>query len=110
MAAVRVRFAGMAGQTFMVTEELWLHDGPGGWHFITLPPDVTDDIRAGVGGAPRPFGAVAAQLTIARTTWSTSLFADTRRQAYLLPVKADVRRAERLEDGDRVTVTISLGS
>jgi hypothetical protein len=32
--------------------------------------------------------------------WSTSLVTDTRSASYLLPVKAEVRRRERIEDGD----------
>ena len=54
----------------------------------------------------RPFGSLPVRAAIGRTSWSTSLFADTRTASYLLPVKADVRRREGIGDGDAVTVEL----
>jgi hypothetical protein len=36
------------------------------------------------------------------------VFPDTSRQAYVLPVKAAVRRSEAIDDGDVVAVTLTL--
>ncbi|MCY7364762.1 MAG: DUF1905 domain-containing protein [Frankiaceae bacterium] len=47
-------------------------------------------------------------VTVGGTTWSTSIFPDTKRGAYLLPVKKDVRRREGLEVGDRLSVALEL--
>jgi hypothetical protein len=91
---------------YTITAELWLHPGQAGWHFVTLPPDVADDVRAR--SRTRPFGTVRATVTLGATTWSTSLFADTARASYLLPIKADLRRRERIGDGDTVTLTLTL--
>ena len=87
--------------------ELWLWDGEAAWHFLTLPGDVSDDIRAQAGLA-RGFGAVRVRVTVGSSTWSTSVFPDSRRGAYLLPVKKEVRRKEDLELGDRVRVQLEL--
>ena len=86
--------------------ELWLWDGDAAWHFVTLPGEVSDDVRAH--GAPQGFGSVRVRVTVGGTTWSTSVFPDTRRGAYLLPVKKDVRRREGLELGDTVAVQLEL--
>jgi hypothetical protein len=43
---------------------------------------------------------------IGATKWTTSLYPKDGR--YIVPVKADVRRAERLEVGDQVTVRLSV--
>ena len=43
------------------------------------------------------------------TSWETSLFADQKRGAFLLPVKADVRRKEKIAPGDIIEVSISFG-
>ena len=43
--------------------------------------------------------------TLGGTSWQTKLFGDTKRDSYLLPLKADVRRRERVEawaQGSRV--------
>jgi hypothetical protein len=87
--------------------ELWLYDGDAAWHFVTLPPDVADEIEANA-TSRAGFGSVPVRVTIGATTWSTSLFPDSKAQSYVLPVKKDVRRREGLTAGDPVTVHLSL--
>jgi Domain of unknown function (DUF1905) len=93
---------------FEFDAELWLYDGDAAWHFITVPPDVSDEIEARVGDNTRGFGSVPVRVTVGATSWSTSLFPDTKRQAYLLPVKKDVRRREGLEAGCTVSLALTL--
>lgn len=45
-----------------VTGSLWLHAGGVGWHFITLPHDLADEIRARTAATARPFGTVPVRL------------------------------------------------
>jgi pimeloyl-ACP methyl ester carboxylesterase len=95
----------MAGHTFIGV--LWEHepDSPGSWHFITLPLDVADDVLAETG--PRHgFGSVRVHARIGDTTWPTSLFPDSSSGSLLLPVKKQVRQAERLEPGSSCQVTL----
>jgi hypothetical protein len=91
---------------YTVIGEVWRYPGPGGWHFLTLPPEVADEVRAR--SVAKPFGSVGARVTVGPVSWETSLFADTKRASYLLPLKADVRRRARIEEGDVVTATIAL--
>lgn len=88
--------------------ELWLHPGAGGWHFVTLPPQATAKVRRQSLMARRAWGSVKVRAAVGKTSWSTSLFPDQRRGAYLLPVKRSVRESEGLASGDRVRVRISL--
>ena len=87
--------------------ELWLWDGDAAWHFVTLPGEVSDDVRARA-GARRGFGSVRVRVTVGGTSWSTSVFPDSTRGAYILPVKKDVRVRESLDVGDRVSVQLEL--
>jgi hypothetical protein len=48
------------------------------------------------------------EATIGSTTWSTSIFPDSTRGAYVLPVKKAVRRAEDLEEGDDAVVLLDV--
>jgi hypothetical protein len=86
---------------------LWLHDDmPGAWYFITLPLDAADEIRATQ--ERRGFGSIRVRATIGESTWDTSVFPDTKTDSFLLPVKAAVRRQQEVDEGDLVTVTLTM--
>ena len=95
-------------EPFEFDADLWLYEGDAAWHFVTLPADVSDDIEAEATGPRRGFGAVRVRVTIGETTWSTSIFPDSKRGAYVLPVKADVRRREGLSAGSRASVVLTV--
>ena len=92
------------------TAPLWLWAGKGAWHFITLPEDESQVIRMAVtrGGQNRGWGSVRVTASIGESRWQTSIFPDAKRNAYLLPVKADIRKAEGLSAGEAVEVRLSL--
>jgi hypothetical protein len=98
----------VTGERFTVIGEVWLHAGDAGWHFLTLPDEVADEIRARRAGSGPAFGSVAARVTLGATSWATSLFADAKSSSYLLPLKAQVRRLEGVVAGDTVSVLITL--
>jgi len=83
---------------------LWQHHG-GTWHFVTMPLDLTDDVKARV-GQRRGFGSVRVRATVGGTSWSTSIFPAT--EGFVLPVKRAVRVAEEIEVGDVVAVKLDV--
>jgi hypothetical protein len=91
---------------FSFAAEVWEHDGPGAWHFLSLPEEVADEIEATAGQRARGFGSVRVDVTIGATRWQTSIFPDRKRATYVLPVKKPVRVAEALDAG--VTATVDL--
>jgi hypothetical protein len=97
----------LAEGEYEFTAELWLHAGEAAWHFISLPAEVSDDIRARTEGA-LAFGSAKVKVRIGGTTWSTSVFFDRKRDRFLLPVKAEVRRREGLEEGEETAVHLAL--
>ena len=88
--------------TYRFEAELWEYDGPAAWHFVTVPAELSEDLRADA-GPRRGFGSVRVRVTIGGSTWSTSVF-PSKDGPFLLPVKRAVRRAEDLEVGDSVAV------
>jgi hypothetical protein len=88
--------------------ELWVHSGEAGWHFVTLPTDVADEIDDLTAHTRRGFGSVRVVVTVGSTTWSTSIFPDTSAESYVLPVKKPVRTGEGLHEGDLIDVTLHL--
>ena len=47
-------------------------------------------------------------VTVGDSTWTTSIFPDSVRGGYVLPIKRAVRQAEDLDVGDFATVTVEL--
>jgi hypothetical protein len=88
------------------TAELWLHEG-GSWHFVSVPLDLSDDIKAEYGGMAGGFGSLRVEATIGGSTWRTSVF-PSKTGEYVLPVKQQVRRAEQIQDGDAVEVSLRV--
>ncbi len=78
--------------------------GDAAWYFLTVDAALSDEIRDST--EPRGFGSVRVEATIGATTWHTSVFPDSASGCFVLPVKAAVRRAELLDDGDTVTARL----
>ena len=90
------------------TAELWPYEGEAAWWFLTVPADVSDDLRDRTEGRRRGFGSVRVQVTVGGTSWSTSVFPDSKQGTYVLPVKKAVRVREGLAEGDQVAVALDL--
>jgi len=94
--------------TFEFAAPLWRYPGADGWHFVSLPAEISGDITDMTAGARRGFGSVRVAVTVGGTSWRTSIFPDSRTGAYLLPVKKTVRAAEHLEAGDEVRAHLKI--
>ena len=90
--------------------ELWEHSPsePGSWHFMAVPAGLAERLREEA-GPRRGFGSIPVRARIGDTGWRTSLFPDARRGTLLLPVKKQVRVAERLDPGGTYQVTLEAG-
>ncbi|HEY3017121.1 MAG TPA: DUF1905 domain-containing protein [Nocardioides sp.] len=91
--------------------ELWLWDArrADSWTFVSLPEEVSAEIRDWANATPRRgFGSLRVRVTIGNSTWPTSIFPDGARDCYVLPIKRAVRKAETLSAGDIATVIVEL--
>ena len=86
--------------------ELWFWKGPAPWYFITVPAEDCFELKMASGVVSYGWGMIPVTARVKGTEWTTSLW--PKDGQYILPVKADVRRAEGLELGDRVTVHMSV--
>lgn len=93
-----------------VNGEVWLWRGGGkaSWYFLRIEGTAAAEIALASLDAPRGFGSVRVTATLGSTRWQTSVFRDSRGGGYLLPLKAQVRQAESIEDGDMISVTLEL--
>lgn len=86
---------------------LWEWGAKAGFYFVTLPTDAADEI-AEIPRAARGFGSVRVRATVGGTTWSTSVFPDSKLGSYVLPIKNAVRSGEGIVEGDDVNVTLDV--
>ena len=89
--------------------KIWVYQGKGAWHFVTLPKQAANEIRFH-NPLARGFMPIACEATIGKTSWKTSVFPDSKSRSYVLAVKADVRKVEKIKPGDAVRVTIVVKS
>lgn len=94
--------------TFDIEAPLWLWSAQSSWHFVTVPPEVSEDVADLTAGLRHGFGSVRVEVTVGRTSWRTSIFPDSTAGAFVLPVKKSVRVAEGLAVGDVVRARIRL--
>lgn len=81
--------------------------GKASWYFLALPAGIAREIRLVDAGPRRTgFGSLRVTATIGGSTWQTSIFPSARHETWLLPVKADIRKAEKLVEGRLVAVQI----
>ncbi len=90
----------------------WTGGNGGAWHFLTIDGDAGEALTGTalmrrmertIGG----FGSLKVTARIGDTTVRTSLF-PSKERGWLLPVKASVRRAEGICEGDEVAVTLEV--
>jgi hypothetical protein len=85
---------------------IWYWRGPAPWFFVTVPDKQCNDLRAISGFVTYGWGMIPAKVRIGKTEWTTSLF--PKDASYIVPIKASVRKAENLEEGDKVTVQLEV--
>ena len=107
---------GPVGGTWHHSGVIWLWRGTASdgtptkvaWHFLTIDGEVADSLRAAAPGRSAAWGSIYVNATIGATRWQTSVFPSKNVSGYILPIKASVRKSERLSEGDMVTVRLEV--
>ena len=99
-------------ETLIHTGPLWRWSGGNGgtWHFVTIDGEAGEALAATalmrrLEGLSRGFGSIKVTATIGDSRFATSVF-PSKSEGWILPVKAAVRRAEGVSEGDAVTVRL----
>jgi hypothetical protein len=104
---------GSAPGPWTVCGPVWLWQGAdgapakGSWYFLTIDGETAQAIRAAASKADA-WGSVRIEATIGGTTWRTSLFPSKQAGGWLLPLKAAVRKAEKIAEGAVVEALLAL--
>ncbi len=99
----------MTGQlNYTFSAEVWKYSGTNGWYFVSLPLELSEEIRNSHQWQEEGWGRLQAIAIICNTEWKTAIWYDTKQQRYLLPIKADVRKKEGIEIGKVLEVRIVI--
>jgi len=106
----------MIGDTICHRSTLWVWrgNGPATWHFVTIDGDggyqlaALEAMRRLEMGRRRGFRSIKVSAQIGASEWTTSLFPHNSSEGWLLPVKAAIRKAEELTEGDEVEVRLQI--
>jgi len=86
--------------------EIWFWRGPAPWFFVTVPENESRELEATSRLVTYGWGMIPVAARIGDTEWKTSLF--PKDNSYIVPIKAAVRRAEKLDVGDTLTIQLIL--
>ena len=91
---------------FEFSGEIWFWRGPAPWYFVTVPEKQSHELKAIMGSVTYGWGMIPVKAWIGKTEWKTAMFPKEGR--YIVPIKTTVRRAEKLEEGDEVSIRIEV--
>ena len=92
---------------FEFSGEIFEWRGPAPHFFVTVPEEQSRDIKGIANLVTYGWGVIPVTVKIGDTEWTTSLFPKEGR--YLVPIRANVRKAEGLEQGDTVVIRLDVG-
>ena len=93
---------------YRFSSEPWKYIGQSGWIFVSLPKKLSNQIRAIFKRQEAGWGRLTAIARIGNTEWKTAIWFDTKANAYLLPLKAEIRKKEKVEIGKRINVAVII--
>ena len=88
------------------TGQIWYWKGPAPHHFVTVPDEECLELAEVSQLVTYGWGMIPVTARIGKTKWKTSLF--PKDGGYIVPLKAAMRQAERLEVGDTVTIRLEV--
>jgi hypothetical protein len=94
------------GIKYKFTAKPWLYTGPAGWYFVSLPKELAQEIRTALKSEEEGWGRLKATAKIGNSEWKTAIWFDTKRNTYLLPLKAEIRKKENLAIGKEVETVL----
>jgi hypothetical protein len=93
---------------YQFSAKIWQHSVQGGWYFVSLPVELSNEIRENLKWREEGWGRLKAIAKIGNSEWNTAIWFDTRHSSYLLPIKTKIRRKEKIELDQIIELSIWL--
>lgn len=85
---------------------IWHWRGPAPFYFVSVPEEPASAMKSVEKLATFGWGMIPAYVTIGKSRWYTAVF--PKDGSYLVPVKAAIRKAEKIEEGQIVSVKLEV--
>ncbi|MFC4427960.1 DUF1905 domain-containing protein [Deinococcus navajonensis] len=92
--------------TLEFSGDIWCWRGPAPHHFVTVPEHESAELKALSRLVTYGWGMIPVRVQLGSTVWPTSLF--EKDGHYIVPLRASVRQAEGVAEGDTVTLRMEL--
>jgi hypothetical protein len=91
---------------FSFSAKLWKYSSSSSWYFITIPENLSIEIRTYFKKEEEGWGRLKTTAQIKSTSWKTSVWFDKKHQAYLLPIKKEIRLKLNLKEETEIQCTL----
>ena len=78
----------------------------GGWTFVSLPKELSSEIRESFKHLEEGWGRMKVTAKLGGSEWQTAIWFDTKQDAYLLPLKAKIRKQENIALDQDVQIAV----
>jgi hypothetical protein len=93
---------------YQFTAKPWQYTGHGGWYFVSLPAEMAKEVRDTLRSKEEGWGRLKATAKIGSSEWKTAIWFDTKKNTYLLPLKAEIRKKENISTGKKVETVLCI--
>lgn len=91
---------------YKFSARVWQYSSPSGWNFASLPTEISKEIRENLKWQEEGWGRLKATAKIGNSEWETAIWFDTKKNTYLLPLKAEIRKKENIGTDTIIDATI----
>ena len=91
-----------------IKSKIFVYNGVAAWRFLVISKGESAEIRAKYAKRARGWGSIPVEARINNTSWTTSIFPDTKSGCYLLPLKKEIRKKEGILDFDVVDFELKI--
>lgn len=92
--------------TLAFSGEVWFWRGPAPFYFVTVPQEPSRQLLEIMTSVTYGWGMIPVNARIGGTEWYTALW--PKDGGYILPLKAAIRKAEKIEEGEVVSAEIDV--
>jgi hypothetical protein len=92
--------------TVQFSGDIWFWKGPAPFYFVTIPEEGSRELKEIMMSVTYGWGMIPVQAQIGNTEWTTALWPKDGR--YILPIKAAIRKAEKLDEGHLVSARLDV--